>query len=273
VARALAKSRAERWQRAAEMRAALLPSARVCLRTRAWVGAAVLGLLVGLPTVLSGQCPDGSPRVREARDARHRPLRDPSFEHRAGGQQSTLDGADCAEFAHGGLRALDRSPACRQDTRLRRAGAPRRARSVSHSVRHRRRHRPPARRGKAGDGAVVELWRHPAVDRGLYDVTRGGTPLREITTRVPGDRRDRGGDSTRSPIHCSSRSRRCAGDRRRADRVRFMPCVPTPGPTRIRAWDWRGASSHFVAPSQRTLTSLRHTCGWAGTSVVRRYDL
>ena len=69
------------------------------MRTRAWVVAAVLALPVGLPTLVSGQCPDGSPppcgRRAPLDTARYAIL---PFVHREGGQQSTLDGADCAEL-------------------------------------------------------------------------------------------------------------------------------------------------------------------------------
>src|SRR5881628_3663669 len=69
------------------------------VRTRASIVAVVLALVVGLPTLASGQCPDGSPPPcgrRVALDtARYAIL---PFVHREGGQQSTLDGADCAEL-------------------------------------------------------------------------------------------------------------------------------------------------------------------------------
>src|SRR5258708_7720100 len=69
------------------------------VRTRRCVGAAVLALRVGRPTGVSGQCPDGSPppcgRRAPLDTARYAIL---PFVHRDGGQQSTLDGADCAEL-------------------------------------------------------------------------------------------------------------------------------------------------------------------------------
>src|SRR5207247_2578597 len=70
-----------------------------CVRTCPWVIAPILALVVGLPVPLAAQCPDGSPPPC----GRHAPLDTARyailpFAHRAGSQQSTLDGADCAEL-------------------------------------------------------------------------------------------------------------------------------------------------------------------------------
>ncbi len=155
------------------------------MSTRAWVGAAVLGLLVGLPTVLSGQCPDGSPPpcgTRATLDtARYAIL---PFEHREGSRQTTLDGADCAELlAEAFARWAEVHLA--DKTRL-------------YDALSRRRERLPfripfdtalaiARRLGAGRLVMGQLWSFGDTLRltaALYDVARGGTPVREITTRV-----------------------------------------------------------------------------------------
>jgi len=142
-------------------------------------------LLVGLPTVLSGQCPDGSPPpcgTRATLDtARYAIL---PFEHREGSRQTTLDGADCAELlAEAFARWAEVHLA--DKTRL-------------YDALSRRRERLPfripfdtalaiARRLGAGRLVMGQLWSFDDTLRltaALYDVARGGTPVREITTRV-----------------------------------------------------------------------------------------
>ena len=157
------------------------------MRTPAWIVPTALALALGRPVVLVGQCPDGSPppcaRLRAPLDtARYAIL---PFAHREGGQQSTLDGADCAELlteafarwvevrltdktrlydalARGGQRLPFRIPF---DTAL--------------AI---------ARRLGAGKLVMGQLWSFGDTLRltaGLYDAARGGGPLREVTTRVP----------------------------------------------------------------------------------------
>ena len=155
------------------------------MRTRASIVAAVLALVVGLPTLASGQCPDGSPPPcgrRVALDtARYAIL---PFAHREGGQQSTLDGADCAELLTEGfarwieIRLADKT---RVYDALARHGARAPFRipfDTAVAI---------ARRLGAGKLVMGQLWSFGDTLRltaGLYDVTRGGTPVREITTRV-----------------------------------------------------------------------------------------
>ncbi len=155
------------------------------MRTRASIVAVVLALVVGLPTLASGQCPDGSPPPcgrRVALDtARYAIL---PFAHREGGQQSTLDGADCAELLIEGfarwmeVRLADKT---RVYDALARHGARAPFRipfDTAVAI---------ARRLGAGKLVMGQLWSFGDTLRltaGLYDVARGGTPVREITTRV-----------------------------------------------------------------------------------------
>ena len=155
------------------------------MRTRASIAAVVLALVVGLPTLASGQCPDGSPPPcgrRVALDtARYAIL---PFAHREGGQQGTLDGADCAELLTEGfarwieIRLADKT---RVYDALARHGARAPFRipfDTAVAI---------ARRLGAGKLVMGQLWSFGDTLRltaGLYDVTRGGTPVREITTRV-----------------------------------------------------------------------------------------
>jgi len=148
--------------------------------------AAVLALVVGVPTLVSGQCPDGSPppcaRRASLDTARYAIL---PFVHRAGGQQSTLDGADCAELLTEGfarwmeVRLADKT---RVYDALARQGA-----RVPYRI--------PfdsavaiARRLGAGRLVMGQLWSFGDTLRltaGVYDAARGGGPVREVTTRVP----------------------------------------------------------------------------------------
>jgi len=155
------------------------------VRTRASISAVVLALVVGLPALASGQCPDGSPPPcgrRVALDtARYTIL---PFAHREGGQQSTLDGADCAELLTEGfarwieVRLADKT---RVYDALARHGARAPFRipfDTAVAI---------ARRLGAGKLVMGQLWSFGDTLRltaGLYDVARGGTPVREITTRV-----------------------------------------------------------------------------------------
>jgi len=155
------------------------------VRTRASIVAVVLALVVGLPTLASGQCPDGSPPPcgkRVALDtARYAIL---PFAHREGGRQSALDGADCGELLTEGfarwieVRLADKT---RVYDALARYGARAPFRipfDTAVAI---------ARRLGAGKLVMGQLWTFGDTLRltaGLYDVTRGGAPLREITTRV-----------------------------------------------------------------------------------------
>ena len=155
------------------------------MRTRAWVVATVLALLVGLPTLVSAQCPDGSPppcgRRAPLDTARYAIL---PFAHREGGQQSTLDGADCAELLIEGfarwmeVRLADRT---RVYDALARHGARVPFRipfDTAVAI---------ARRLGAGRLVMGQLWSFGDTLRltaGVYDAARGGAPLREVTTRV-----------------------------------------------------------------------------------------
>jgi len=156
------------------------------VRTRAWGVGTVLALLVGLPTVVSAQCPDGSPppcgRRAPLDTARYAIL---PFAHREGGQQSTLDGADCAELLIEGfarwmeVRLADRT---RVYDALARQGARVPFRipfDTAVAI---------ARRLGAGRLVMGQLWSFGDTLRltaGVYDAARGGAPLREVTTRVP----------------------------------------------------------------------------------------
>src|SRR4029077_20943444 len=155
------------------------------VRTRASI-AVVLALVVGLPTLASGQCPDGSPPPcgrRVALDtARYAIL---PFAHREGGQQGTLDGADCAELLTEGfarwieVRLADKT---RVYDALARHGARAPFRipfDTAVAI---------ARRLGAGKLVMGQLWSFGDTLRltaGLYDAARGGAPLREVTMRVP----------------------------------------------------------------------------------------
>ena len=148
--------------------------------------ATVLALLVGLPTLVSGQCPDGSPPPCGRRvpldTARYAIL---PFAHREGGQRSTLDGADCAELLGEGfarwteVRLADKT---RVYDALARHGARVPFRipfDTAVAI---------ARRLGAGRLVMGQLWSFGDTLRltaGLYDAARGGAPLREVTTRVP----------------------------------------------------------------------------------------
>ena len=148
--------------------------------------ATVLALGFGLATGGSGQCPDGSPppcgTVRVPLDtARYAIL---PFAHREGGQQSTLDGADCAELLTEGfarwieVRLADKT---RVYDALTRHGARAPFRipfDTALAI---------ARRLGAGRLVMGQLWSFGDTLRltaGLYDVARGGAPVRESTTRV-----------------------------------------------------------------------------------------
>lgn len=151
-----------------------------------WIAAVVLALVVGAPAVFVGQCPDGSPppcgRRAPLDTARYAIL---PFAHREGGQAAALDGADCAELLTEGLarwvevRLADK-------TRVYDALARYGARAPFHipfdtavAI---------ARRLGAGRLVMGQLWSFGDTLRltaGLYDATRGGGPLREVTTRVP----------------------------------------------------------------------------------------
>ena len=153
---------------------------------RAWAGAAVLALLTGLPTLLSAQCPDGSPppcgRRATLDTARYAIL---PFAHREGSQQAALDGAACAELL---AEAFARWAEVRlaDKTRLYDALA-RRSERLPFRI--------PfdsalaiARRLGAGKLVMGQLWSFGDTLRltaGVYDAARGGAPLREVTTRVP----------------------------------------------------------------------------------------
>jgi len=148
--------------------------------------ATVLALGFGLATRGSGQCPDGSPppcgTLRVPLDtARYAIL---PFAHREGGQQSTLDGADCAELLTEGfarwieVRLADKT---RVYDALTRHGARAPFRipfDTALAI---------ARRLGAGRLVMGQLWSFGDTLRltaGLYDVARGGAPVRESTTRV-----------------------------------------------------------------------------------------
>jgi tetratricopeptide (TPR) repeat protein len=156
------------------------------VKPQAWIGAAVLVLIGGVPTMLLGQCPNGSPPPCERRapldTGRYAIL---PFEHRDGGKQSTLDGSDCAELLAEGfarwieVRLADKT---RVYDALERHGARVPFRipfDTAVAI---------ARRLGAGKLVMGQLWSFGDTLRltaGLYDVARGGTPMREITTRVP----------------------------------------------------------------------------------------
>ena len=155
------------------------------MRTRASTGAAVLALVVGLPALASGQCPDGSPPPCGRRvtldTARYAIL---PFAHREGSQTAALDGADCAELlseAFGRwveVRLADKS-------RIYDALARRNAQSpfripfdTALAI---------ARALGAGKVVLGQLWIFRDTLRltaGVYDVARSGPPVREVTTRV-----------------------------------------------------------------------------------------
>ena len=155
------------------------------MRAGAWVSTAVLTLVLGVPAVVSGQCPDGSPppcgRRAPLDTGRYAIL---PFAHREGGQSSTLDGADCAELLTEGfarwieVRLADRTlvydALARQGAR-----APFRIPfDTALAI---------ARRLGAGRLVMGQLWSFGDTLRltaGLYDVARGGAPVRESTTRV-----------------------------------------------------------------------------------------
>src|SRR5207247_2417574 len=158
------------------------------VRTAASTVAVVLPLVVGLPPLPSGQCPDGSPAPcgrRVALDtARYAIL---PFAHREGGQQSTLDGADCAELLIEGfarwieVRLADKT---RVYDALTRHGARAPFRipfDTAVAI---------ARRLGAGKLVMGQLWSFGDTLRltaGLYDVARGGATVRESRTRVEAD--------------------------------------------------------------------------------------
>jgi len=156
------------------------------VRTAAWIGAAVLALVAGLPRLVVGQCPDGSPPPCAKRapldTARYAIL---PFAHREGSQQAALDGAACAELL---AEAFARWSEVRlaDKTRL-------------YDALSRRGERLPFRipfdsalaialRLGAGKLVMGQLWSFGDTLRltaGVYDAARGGAPLREVTTRVP----------------------------------------------------------------------------------------
>jgi len=156
------------------------------VRTCPWVIAPILALVVGLPVPLAAQCPDGSPPPC----GRHAPLDTARyailpFAHRAGSQQSTLDGADCAELLTEGfarwieVRLADKT---RVYDALARHGARAPFRipfDTALAI---------ARRLGAGRLVMGQLWSFGDTLRltaGVYDAARGGAALREVTTRVP----------------------------------------------------------------------------------------
>jgi len=155
------------------------------VRTCARVVTAVLALVVGVSAFVSGQCPDGSPppcgRRAPLDTGRYAIL---PFAHREGGQQSTLDGADCAELLTEGfarwieVRLADKT---RVYDALARHGARAPFRisfDTALAI---------ARRLGAGRLVMGQLWSFGDTLRltaGLYDVARGGAPVRESTTRV-----------------------------------------------------------------------------------------
>lgn len=156
------------------------------MRTGAWAGVTVLAVVVGIPTLGFGQCPDGSPppcgRRVSLDTARYAIL---PFAHREGGQQSALDGADCAELLTEGfarwmeVRLADKT---RVYDALARQGARAPFRipfDTAVAI---------ARRLGAGRLVMGQLWSFGDTLRltaALYDAVRGGAPLREVTTRVP----------------------------------------------------------------------------------------
>ena len=217
------------------------------MRTRARVLSAVLALVLGVPALMSGQCPDGSPppcgRARVPLDtARYAIL---PFAHREGSAQAVLDGADCAELL---AEAFARWSEIRlaDKTRLYDALA-RRGERVPFRIPFDTAIAIALRLG-AGKLVMGQLWSFGDTLRltaGLYDVAHGGVPMREITTRLaangaigaafnaladsllgadPGDVRGAGAEQTRSL---------------RALRAYAL------GQRQIREWDLAGAASHF----------------------------
>ena len=153
------------------------------------VRAVALALLVCVPAPrgLSAQCPDGSPppcmrRGVSLDTARYLIL---PFAHREGSQATTLDGAGCAELL---AEAFARWAEIRlaDKTRIYDALARRGARvpfripfDTALAI---------ARQLGAGRLVMGQLWSFEDTLRltaGLYDATRGGAPLREVTARVP----------------------------------------------------------------------------------------
>ena len=154
---------------------------------RALVLTLVLGALA--PPSLPAQCPDGSPppcRRRGVSLDTTRYLILP-FAHREGSQATTLDGAGCAELL---AEAFARWAEIRlaDKTRIYDALARRGARvpfripfDTGLAI---------ARQLGAGRLVMGQLWSFGDTLRltaGLYDASRGGAPLREVTTRVPAD--------------------------------------------------------------------------------------
>ena len=146
-----------------------------------------LVLWAAVPLGLSAQCPDGSPPPCLRRGV---PL-DTSrylilpFAHREGSQATPLDGAGCAELlAEAFARWADIRLA--DKTRIYDALARRGARvpfripfDTGLAI---------ARQLGAGRLVMGQLWSFGDTLRltaGLYDATRGGAPLREVTARVP----------------------------------------------------------------------------------------
>jgi len=157
------------------------------VRTPTRVVAAVLTLAGGVPTLVSGQCPDGSAPpcatlVAPLDTTRYAVL---PFAHREESQQATLDGAACAELL---------AEAFARWTEVRLADKTRLYDALA-----RRRERLPfripfdsalaiARRLGAGKLVMGQLWSFGDTLRltaGLYDAARGGALVREVTTRVP----------------------------------------------------------------------------------------
>jgi tetratricopeptide (TPR) repeat protein len=239
------------------------------VRTRAGVVAAALALVVGLPTLVSGQCPDGSPppcgRRAPLDTTRYAIL---PFAHREGSQSATLDGADCAELlaeAFGRWVEVRLADKTRIYDALARRGA-----------------RPPfripfdtalaiARALGAGKVVMGQLWTFGDTLRltaGVYDAARGGPPVREVTTRVaansgaigvafnaladsllgadPGDVRGAGAEQTRSL---------------RALRAYAL------GQRQIREWDLVGAASHFRG-AVATDSDFAQAYLWLGQALV-----
>jgi len=145
-----------------------------------------LALAGCVPTLVSGQCPDGSPppcgRLRALLDtARYAIL---PFAHREGSQSATLDGADCAELlgeAFGRWVEVRLADKTRVYDALARRGARAPFRipfDTALAI---------ARALGAGKLVMGQLWSFGDTLRltaGVYDATRGGPPGREVTTRV-----------------------------------------------------------------------------------------
>ena len=212
--------------------------------------AAALALNATLANPVWGQCPDGSPppcgRLRQALDTSRYAIL--PFAHREGSQTAALDGADCAELLN---EAFGRWVEVRLADKTR-----------VYDALARRGERAPfripfdtalaiARALGAGKLVMGQLWIFGDTLRltaGVYDASRGGSPMREVTTRVaanssalgaafnaladsllavdPGEVRGEGAAQTRS--------------------LRALRAY-TAGQRAIRAWDLAGAADAFRA--------------------------